>query len=155
MFIVKVGNYMNFCSKCGTKLNGDEINCNNCNFEIKKDINDLSNSNENDMKTQNKSKVTGIISLILALIPYLLFIFCLIASGGSLSEADDGAVWWLFVMYAPFSIPIAITSYICAVVSSKNKKNKLATISIILFYIPLCICLIFAIILLFGVLGKL
>ena len=117
---------MKYCSNCGAKLNGDEINCINCGFETKKDVNNLSDASESSIKNNDKSEVMGIISLVLALIPYALIVFCLIFSGGSFSEADAGAVWWLMVMYAPFSIPVAIISYICAVISSKNKKNKLA-----------------------------
>ena len=142
MAIVKVGNYMNFCSKCGTKLNDDEINCNNCNFEIK------SNSDENNIKVRDKSKELGIASLCLALTPYLIVINVIL--GNSFSLVDG----YFFFLQVLFCIPIAIASLICAVKSSEIKKNKFATISFILFYIPLIIGAIFAIILLFGVLGK-
>lgn len=146
---------MNYCSECGTKLNGDEIYCSKCNFEIKKDIKDLAINKENDFKEQKKSEEMGVVSLILALIPYSLFLYCLITSGGSFSEAGDGAVWWLFVMYIPFGIPISIVSYVLAVKSSENKKNRLATISCILYYIPLILVAIFAIVLAVGVLSDL
>ena len=142
MFIVKVGNYMNFCSKCGTKLNGDEINCNNCNFEIKKDINDLSNSNENDMKTQNKSKVTGIISLILALIPYLLFFLCYL---GGLWDDDGGTIWYMIIYIWTIGNPIAFASLVCGIISYKIKANKIALVSYFINFLPLIVSIVIVI----------
>lgn len=78
------------------------------------------------------------ISFILSMIPIAAlveaFLFCFISSGGSLSEAGGGAVWWLFIIFLWLLVPTAtvlgVISLIFGIISLKAQKSKLSYISI-------------------------
>lgn len=67
-----------------------------------KNENNITNQNNEIVNTEKQNKnvlpikkgfISSIISLFLAIIPYLLFIYCLIVFGGSGDESGDGAIW--------------------------------------------------------------
>ena len=74
---------------------------------------------------QKKINYPGIISLILAIIPYLLFAFCYIMSNGE-GEDGAGAIIWLFVIYLwSVGIPIFIASVVFGILGLiKYKRFK-------------------------------
>lgn len=77
-------------------------------------------------------KAYSIIAFIAAIIPLLLWAYCLIVSGGSFNENGPGAVWWLLVMYyGSIGIPLAIASICFAAAGLKTKYKTLATISMV------------------------
>lgn len=81
----------------------------------------------------NKSGKSGysIASLVLSAAPIIIlllgFLFCLIVSGGSTSENDMGAVWWLFLFLILIIVPVAIAtnilSIIFGIIGLKRKKT--------------------------------
>ena len=44
------------------------------------------------------SKVSLVLSVVPISILLIVFLFCLVVSGGNVSENDMGAVWWLMVV---------------------------------------------------------
>ena len=138
---------MKFCSNCGSELSNNETHCVNCGLCIKKDMNYnkgyFDTGDTYDIKKLEKSEKNAKISLILALIPIALICYCLVVSHGETSEAGDGAIWWLLILYyLSIGFPIAITSLILGITSYKTQKNKLALWSIVIDILPF-MCLIF------------
>ena len=84
------------------------------------------------MKKTKKAKIFGIISLILSLCPYVVFIYCLFVSQGSFDESSTGAVWWLLIFYLLPGILIYIISLILGIIGIFIDKNKSAIIAIFL-----------------------
>ena len=86
--------------------------------------------------SKNNSRISGhsIASLILAVVPVVIllagFLFCLIASGGSLSDNDSGAVWWLFIALLMVMVPVTgianILSVIFGIIGLRKKKTIIA-----------------------------
>lgn len=84
-----------------------------------------------------RSKRCANISFILAIIPVLLLIFCVLYSQGE-GEDGNGAVGWLLILYyATVGIPIAVASFITGIISLNIRKNILAIIGIIIASLPL------------------
>ena len=89
-------------------------------------------------------------SLILSLIPITVvllgFLFCLFISGGSLSDNDAGAVWWLFVFLLFILIPIApviiIIALILSIMGLKSEQKKFAKLSMISIVFQIVVTLI-------------
>ena len=107
------------------------------------DNNNIISSDINDVESKKKSKYTYL-SIISACIPIMLIVYCLIYSGGSLSEASDGAVWWLLIIYYwSVGIPQFILSLVWGISGLVKEKNKLAILGIIIDLIPLIIFLVF------------
>ena len=147
---------MNFCSNCGNKLNANTTHCGYCgkclenisvNSNTNNNTNDLNNSSNNIMSNyyndklyirMSESKKYARISLILALIPVILIVFCYIKSLGSFDESGAGAIWWIVILYfMTVGIPVAIASIILGIVSFLYNKNALAIISILIVLFPL------------------
>ncbi len=130
MFIVKVGNYMNFCSKCGTKLDESGI-CVNCNSKLAQNLCNDYNGNKiekNKSKKLKISKVLASVSFVLALLPILLIIGILLKA-----KAEPGAFNGLFliIVYA-CSFPGIVISFVCGIISFVIGKNRLAFYSVII-----------------------
>lgn len=137
---------MNFCSRCGNKLNNNEVRCINCGMNVKNDMNpvvnlDISNIDVIEEKaelSEKKSKtpfVLALISLILALIPILLFVYCVIISEMS-NDPSNGSGWLLVIYYWTIGIPNSIIALILGIISYVKQKNKLAICSIIIDILP-------------------
>ena len=90
-------------------------------------------------KIEDKTHQRAVNAFTLTIVIYLIFIYCLIASGGSLNEGDGtGSVWWLLIGLAP---PLWISSNILVGLSI-SKKEKLAIAALVLNLIPLVAILI-------------
>lgn len=77
------------------------------------------------------SKALPIISIIAALMPVLLYVFCLISSRGSTSENGPGAVWWLMVLYVEsLGWPIFATAIVTGILGLKSKAKWLSVVSL-------------------------
>lgn len=77
------------------------------------------------------SKALPIISIIAALMPVLLYVFCLISSRGSTSENGPGAVWWLMVFYAwSLAWPIFAIAIVTGILGLKSKVKWLSVVSL-------------------------
>lgn len=132
----------NYCGKCGSALvNNSCPNCTNTNNMNNTNVNTI--SAEEQMKIYKKSEKRGKICLILSLIPIFLILYCFIESGGDTSEAEDGAVWWLVIVYyMSVGIPLAITSIICGLKSNEVQVNKPASYGLLLAGAPLLFVLL-------------
>lgn len=109
---------------------------------------ELNNVIDSHKKSNSKNK-DSIISLILAASPVaivlIVFLFCLIVSGGNNSENDMGAVWWIFVVLIWIMIPVTIIANILSIfygvkgLREKNTKFAWVGITIILLELILAI----------------
>ena len=114
------------CNSCGTEISNDNSFCPNCGKKIESV--DGKNEITNDSQ-KSKSKV----ALVLSLIPVIIFLFCLIYSGGSTSEGGVGAIWWIAMFYfMTVGVPLYVASLILGIESYKAERNRLSLISIIL-----------------------
>ncbi len=96
---------------------------NNANNENSKEI-------ELAKKQEKNNKNNSFNSLVCALIPIILYVYCYIKSRGDGSEAGAGAIWWLMVLYYwTLGIPLFIASLVFGF--SALKKNKLKTYKVI------------------------
>ena len=95
---------------------------------------------------QKKINYPGIISLILAIIPYLLFAFCYFMSNGE-GEDGAGAIIWLFIIYLwSAGIPIFIASVVLGILGLFNYRWKVfSIISLILDASPMLLLISFLI----------
>lgn len=153
------------CVKCGKNIPETLDYCPNCKInEMKEKNNDLSSneiivdeSNNNiedyhnpsskNLKEGNaapniKRNGSSITSFWLALIPYILFLYCYIASGGSFDESGSGAVWWLIMLYYwSIGIPILFVSFFLAVRGLKSDKKIFSYIGLVLTTPPVLLLL--------------
>ncbi len=73
----------------------------------------------------------AIASLIIALIPVVLFLYCYVTSDGSTNEGGAGAVWWMMIFYYwTLGIPLAIASIVLAVMGLKSKYYWASIVSL-------------------------
>ena len=73
----------------------------------------------------------AIASLIIALIPVVLFLYCYVTSGGSTNEGGAGAVWWMVIFYYwTLGIPLAIASLVLAIMGLKSKYYWASIVSL-------------------------
>jgi len=78
-------------------------------------------------------KVWSILSIIFAIIPITLWVYCFIASGGSASENGPGAIWWLIaIYYLSLGIPLAVISMAFGIIGLKTSLRWLSIISLLL-----------------------
>lgn len=97
-------------------------------------------STNNVSKDNSRKSASSIASFVLSLAPIVIllmvFLFCLIISGGSFSDNDRGAIWWLFITVIMVLIPVAIVTNILAiifgVIGLKRKKTAFAWSGIII-----------------------
>lgn len=90
-------------------------------------------------KENNRRSVYSIVSFILSVVPMavllIVFILCLIVSGGKSGDNDAGAVWWVFIVMIWIFVPVApiisIPSVIFGVMGLKGKKKAYARLGII------------------------
>lgn len=86
-----------------------------------------------EQEKKQDRKVWSILSIIATIIPIILWIYCLIVSGGSGSENGPGAIWWLVVMYYwSLGIPLAVISVAFGIVGLKTSLRWLSIISLLL-----------------------
>lgn len=91
-------------------------------------------------------KVWSILSIIATIIPIILWVYCLIVSGGSQSENGPGAVWWLVVMYYwSLGIPLAVISIKFGIAGLKTSLRWLSIISLLL-KATMIIAIVFAVV---------
>ena len=68
----------------------------------------------------NRKSGYSIASFILAVAPItillLVFLFCLVISGGKSSDNDQGAIWWLMVAAVVTLVPVSIITNILSIV---------------------------------------
>ncbi|MBR2754102.1 hypothetical protein IKF28_02950 [Candidatus Saccharibacteria bacterium] len=82
-------------------------------------------------KKKQDCKVWSILSIMATMIPIILWVYCLIASGGSASENGPGAVWWLMIMYYwSLGIPLAVMSVAFGIEGLKTSLRWLSIISL-------------------------
>ena len=101
-------------------------------------------------KSDERNSAFSKASLILAAAPLaillLVFIFCLIISGGRGSDNDEGAIWWLFLaaiaVVGPVAIVTNILSVIFGIAGIKRKKTAFAWAGIITVAIELIAALL-------------
>lgn len=88
------------------------------------------------------SKTLAWISLILSLIPYLVFLIFII---DFYMPSDEGHYGWIYIyLYFYYAcLPISVSSLILEIISNKINKNKLALISSYLNVIPLAFALLY------------
>jgi len=89
---------------------GEEVS--NMNIDSRLGEYDISKNNRNN----RYSRTSFLLSAIPLTVLIIGFLFCLMVSGGSLSEADSGAVWLLFVFLICIIGPVAIITNILSVV---------------------------------------
>ena len=83
-----------------------------------------------------KQMRTGIIGLLLSIIPILLFVFCYIKSNGSFSSEDSGIVWICFYGYYFLGfIPVGIAFRYNAK-TLKTKWKAMGVIGFVLLFLP-------------------
>jgi len=97
--------------------------------------------------SKNNSRISGysIASFILAVVPVVIllagFLFCLVVSGGNLSDNDSGAVWWIFIAMLIVMVPVTgianILSVIFGIIGLKKKKTVIAWVGIAVVAIEL------------------
>ena len=122
---------MNFCSKCGTKLN-DENKCTNCDVSVESKV------------IKKRNKVANITSIFFALISLILLIITLgflwilfnkIIQARNILEILSYVKFFVPAFF-PFFAPFSIGSFIFSLKSYKLKKNILAIISFCVNLIP-------------------
>ena len=95
------------------------------------------NTYKSEEEKIKECKKKSIIGLILGLVPIVLFVFCLIVSGGDVSENGSGSVFWVLIIYGwTLAIPLAIISIVNSTKAVKINKNPLSISSLIVSYIP-------------------
>jgi len=129
---------MNYCNNCGNKITNNKNYCEKCNQEITQNTYD----DYSIIKNNKKKNIFAIISIILTLIPYLLYIYYYIEG--------YGALIFVAIYFYTFGAPISIVSQIFGIKSYIIKRNILAGISLILNSLPLTISCIVIIILILG-----
>ena len=86
-----------------------------------------------EQEKKQDRKVWSILSIVATIIPIMLWVYCLIVSGGSGSENGPGAVWWLMVIYYwSLGIPLAAISIAFGIVGLKTSLRWLSIISLLL-----------------------
>lgn len=81
-------------------------------------------------KKQDRKK-WSVLSIVATIIPIMLWIYCLIVSGGSASENGPGAVWWLIIMYYwSLGIPLAVISIKFGIIGLKTSLRWISIISL-------------------------
>lgn len=116
------------------------------------DNNEITGVDMSDEK--NRKGGYSIASFILSAFPIAIlligFLFCLIVSGGGVSDNDGGVIWWVFVVLiwimAPVTIIANIVSVILGVKGLKIKNTVFAWAGIIVVLIE-----IFVVILIYGI----
>ncbi len=133
---------MNFCSKCGNKLN-NENKCIECDASVESNNDEIRNKRKNII-----SKILAVISIVLASVPLLLIIYIFIE--GKTSSDTTGLIAPILVYYYFALVPNAIGSLVCGLISNKINKNKLVTIGFILNILPLIGSIFYISMLIFG-----
>ncbi len=149
------------CEYCGKDLPETLDYCPNCKInEMKVQNNKLASSittdkipdnvdveeskitNEESPVSNKKRNISSVASFILALIPYLLIIYCIIVSGGSFDESGSGAVWWLMIIYYwSLGFPILLVSLFLGGRGWKSDKKIFSYISLVLNLLPFILLL--------------
>ena len=92
--------------------------------------------NNNLKKVKIRYRLYGILSIILGLIPILLYVYCIKTANGE-DENGAGAIIWLLVIYIwSIGIPIFISSIVLGILSLKEKINIYAILGLIITLIP-------------------
>ena len=105
---------------------------------------------DNVFEGNNRKSVYSKVSFVLSAAPIAIlligFIFCLVVSGGRVSDNDRGAVWWLFIamiwMLVPVAIITNILSVIFGVIGLKGKKTVFAWGGIIIVSLEVLVVLV-------------
>ena len=150
IFLIRYGDFVNYCNNCGTKLDENKEICVNCSNSIISSSDGI-NKDKYDKKKLILSNIFSGISFILALIPIILFIAFLIFP--SLSE-EGGAMYMVIYIYF-YNTPVAIASLIFGLISNKIKKNKLALVGYYFNLLPLAIAILWVCIYIFNSLNAL
>lgn len=113
------------CNNCNYFLLDDIKYCPNCGTETK----DEDTLNVQEIKRTERNKIYSIISLILSLIPVMLYIYC---SLYRLIHKDGHLTDWLIVIYfISYGWIIYIISLFLGIKSSIYKENIFSLISIV------------------------
>ena len=83
-----------------------------------------------------KSKKFGLISIILGLLPILLFTYCIIYSHGEGENGRGAIIWYFFIYCWTVGIPVFITSIIFSIKAINKSKNTISLLSIIISLFP-------------------
>lgn len=84
-----------------------------------------------EQEKKQDRKIWSVLSIVATIIPIMLWIYCLIVSGGSTSENGPGAVWWLIIMYyGSLGIPLAVISIAFGIIGLKTSLRWLSIISL-------------------------
>jgi hypothetical protein len=86
-----------------------------------------------EQRGKQDRKVWSTLSIVATIIPIVLWVYCLIVSGGSISENGPGAVWWLMIMYYwSLGIPLVVISIAFGIVGLKTSLRWLSIVSLLL-----------------------
>lgn len=117
--------------------------------EAQKQLNTTQEGNE--LKNQKKYGYRAIISLVATIIPILLFTYCFITSGGSMSENGPGAIWWLMIMYYwSIGVPLLAVAIAFGILGLRTNLRWVAILSLSLK----ALTLIFVVLLFSGVFSR-
>ena len=99
-------------------------------------------------KREKTSKILSWISLILSIIPYLIFLIVII---DLYMPSDEGHYAWVYILlyFAYAGLPVAVSSLILQIIGNKINKNYVALISLCLNILPLVLSLLSVLIMIF------
>jgi len=142
-----------FCSNCGNPLDDAAKFCMVCGTKCPEAPQPAQQSEVQaqpfaqaprvNNKVENTGKKSGFsaASLIIAVLPLVIlllgFLFCFILSGGSSSDNDAGAIWWLFIAMLGIIVPASILTNLLSVILGiigilKSKKTVFAWSGIVI-----------------------
>ena len=106
--------------------------------------NNNENNNEQTLTPEEiKMKKKANFSLIVAIIPILIFFYCLIVSGGSTSEGDAGLVWiFFFGYYIPIGGFLSFVSLANSIELLNTKWANQSLLTIFLLFVPVLLIII-------------
>lgn len=141
------------CEKCGKIIPENIDYCPTCKIESVK-VNEVDNEKNKIINSQNpynfqkgnsnklKDKMP-IISFILALIPYVIFLGCLIATGAKLPDTTTSPIWWILGVYF-WSVGhfVYIASIVTAIIGIKSQNKTFSYTALFLDFLPIVILLV-------------
>ena len=105
---------------------------------------EVKNNIEENVEIIEKSKEYSKKAIVLGLLPFAIYLFCLIVSGGNTSSNGRGIVFILFGFYCVIlGIPVAIISFETSIKAIKLNKNALSTTALVISCIPILIIIYF------------
>lgn len=113
------------------RMNENHVNTNQIN-ENQTNVNQVKGNQVRETKFNKLFRhLSGLISLVTAILPILLYIICVVLSHGE-GEDGDGAIGWLLVLYLWFAaIPVFLISVVTGIYGIKGKTKILAVLGLL------------------------